>query len=418
MRPPDDLVPTSKWAASVLALGLASWLCPATAHAHKPSDSYLSLTLGGGGARSGAGAWDIALRDLDYALTLDADGDGRLTRAEVRARAADIAPYALDRLSLSLSGETCVLRAGAVTLVEHSDGQYARLPLAIDCPAAAGARRAHEARTIPPAELDYRLFFDLDPQHRGLVRVGDRATGDRDGSIVSSSAPLIFDAHSHRRQIPLAPSGSALSALPPMVTAGARHIANGLDHLLFLLALLLPAVMRRLPDGRGFTPVLALRPALRDVACVVTAFTVAHSITLTLAVLGFARMPSRLVEPAIAASVVIAAANNLWPLFGRDRWVVAFALGLLHGFGFSSALADGGFGGAGLATALVGFNFGVELGQLGFVAAFVPLAFAARGTTAYRRFALGGGSLAIGALALVWFVERSFDVRLLTGRFS
>src|SRR5207237_6316148 len=131
-----------------------------------------------------------------------------------------------------------------------------------------------------------------------------------------------------------------------------------------------------------------------DMARVVTAFSVAHSTTLTLAVLGVARMPARLVEPAIAASVAIAAANNLWPLFGRDRWAVAFALGLLHGFGFSSALADGGFSGAGLATALLGFNLGVELGQLALCAAFVPLGFVTRRTAAYRLVGLTGGSCA------------------------
>lgn len=424
MRRAGDHAPMPGQAASLLALGLGLCLWPATVRAHKPSDSYLSLALASPsvGARAGAAAWDIALRDLDYVLTLDANGDGDVTRGEVRARAPEIASYALAHLSLSVGGNACVLAGASLTLVEHSDGQYVRLPIAIDCPGADAARapRVNATSATPTAELDYRLFFDVDPQHRGVVRVGAGAAAGADDRTtalpVSSSAPLIFDTHAHRLEIPLSRSTSPRSALPAMIAAGARHIADGLDHLLFLLALLLPAVLRRSPDGRGFTPVSALRPTLHDVARVVTAFTVAHSVTLTLAVLGFARMPARLVEPTIAASVVVAAANNIWPLFGRDRWVVAFALGLLHGFGFSSALADGGFAGAGLVTALVGFNLGVELGQLTFVAAFVPLAFAARRTTAYRRFALGAGSLAIGALALVWFVERSLDVRFLTGR--
>jgi hypothetical protein len=138
----------------------------------------------------------------------------------------------------------------------------------------------------------------------------------------------------------------------------------------------------------------------------VTAFTAAHSLTLTLATLGLVSVSSRVIEPAIAASVALAAVNNLRPLFGPDRWVVAFALGLLHGFGFSSVLADAGLAPAALVRALVGFNVGVELGQLAIVAAFVPAAFLLRRTVAYRRVALLGGSTAIAACALLWTVQR------------
>ena len=109
----------------------------------------------------------------------------------------------------------------------------------------------------------------------------------------------------------------------------------------------------------------------------VTAFTVAHSITLGLAALGVVRVSRRIIEPAIAASVLLAAANNCARSSGRDRWVVAFALGLLHGFGFSSVLAELGLPQGQLLAALFGFNAGVELGQLVLVALFVPLAFCA-----------------------------------------
>ena len=151
----------------------------------------------------------------------------------------------------------------------------------------------------------------------------------------------------------------------------------------------------------------ALRPAALEVARVVTAFTAAHSITLCLAALGLVSLPSRWVESAIAASVVLAALNNLWPLVDGRRWAVAFGFGLVHGFGFASVLADLGLPSDALATALVGFNLGVELGQLAIVAAFLPLAFVLRGTLAYRRVAFPLGSLAIAGVALVWLVERA-----------
>jgi hypothetical protein len=147
---------------------------------------------------------------------------------------------------------------------------------------------------------------------------------------------------------------------------------------------------------------------------IVTAFTVAHSMTLSLAALDVVRLPSRFTESAIAASVVVAAANNVIPILREDRWVAAFALGLLHGFGFSATLVDLGLPRSSLVLTLLGFNLGVEVGQIAIVAVFLPLAFAARKTLSYRRFVLVGGSLAIVALASVWFVERAFAIRILS----
>jgi hypothetical protein len=150
-----------------------------------------------------------------------------------------------------------------------------------------------------------------------------------------------------------------------------------------------------------------------DVLKIVTAFTVAHSITLSLATLGVVELPSRWVEAAIAASVVLAALNNLWPLVQGRRWMVAFGFGLIHGFGFASVLADLGLPRDALLLALVGFNVGVEVGQLAIVALFLPLAYLLRGTWLYRRLVFVGGSMFIAAIALLWLDERVFNVKVL-----
>jgi hypothetical protein len=263
--------------------------------------------------------------------------------------------------------------------IEHSDGAYLVLPISFACPASTDLT------------IDYRLFFDRDPQHRGIVRIDDG--GDR---------TFVLGPRDRARTLAIAaPAGPSFASF---LVQGILHIWGGLDHVLFLIALLLPSVLRR--EGHCWRPVAAIRPALVDVARIVTAFTAAHSLTLSLAALGVVSVPARLVEPAIAASVALAAVNNVRPLFGADRWVVAFALGLLHGFGFSSVLADAGLHGARLARALVGFNGGVELGQLAIVGVFVPVAFLMRATVAYRRIALVGGSLAITVLSVFWIVER------------
>jgi hypothetical protein len=389
-RPRSRFVTALAFGAAVASvLGLAG-----AAHAHKPSDSLLALTPDPAG---GAGRWDIAIRDLDDALVLDGDGDGAVTWGELRAREADVAAYALGRLALRTPAGACALAAGgALTLARHSDGAYASLPLALGCPGGAVA-----------LDIDYRLLFDIDRQHRGLVRVDDGRGG---------AEPIVLTARDHRRAIDWAGGAPARSSFRSFVAEGVRHIWGGADHLLFLLALLLPAVLRR-HDG-AWAPVAAIRPALADVVRTVTAFTVAHSLTLSLAALHVVSLPARLTESAIAASVVLAAVNNLWPVFGRDRWVVAFALGLLHGFGFASVLDDLGLPRGRLLSSLLGFNLGVELGQLAVVAACLPIAHLARRTAAYRRFTVPGLSVALAVVAVIWFVERAFEVSLLPGRLS
>ncbi len=376
-----------------LSLLLLGALLGGPAQAHKPSDSYLALTLGEG--QRFEGRWDIALRDLDHAIGLDADGNGEITWGEVRVRHAAIADYALARLALRADGQPCRIEAGAQQIDEHTDGAYTVLPLAIACPAQAPA-----ALTV-----DYRLFADLDPQHRGLLNL--QAAGSARAAVLGPQAPLqTFELK----------SAGAWAQFSAYLREGVWHIWIGFDHILFLLSLLLPAVLvwRSLERGApAWQPVARLRPAAWEVAKVVTAFTLAHSITLSLATLGWVSLPSRVVESTIAASVVLAALNNVWPVFSGRRWAVAFAFGLLHGFGFATVLADLGLPRSALALALVGFNVGVELGQLAIVALFLPLAFALRGTAFYRRGVMTGGSLAIALLATLWFVERAFEVELI-----
>jgi hypothetical protein len=120
------------------------------------------------------------------------------------------------------------------------------------------------------------------------------------------------------------------------------------------------------------------------------------------------------VESAIAATDVLAALKNLWPLVRADRWLTAFALGLLHGFGFSSTLADLGLSAATLLPTLVGFNVGVEIGQGCVVAIFVPIAYALRRRGLYRWGMLQAGSLIIAIIAALWLYERAFDVVIIS----
>jgi len=192
---------------------------------------------------------------------------------------------------------------------------------------------------------------------------------------------------------------------------GIWHIWRGYDHILFILTLLLPAVLQR--DGGRWLPVASLRRAFLHTAAIVTAFTLAHSITLSLATLGVISLPSRLVESVIAASIIVAALNNLFPVVTRRLWLVAFTFGLVHGFGFASVLADLGLPKGSLLLALVGFNLGVETGQLAIVGAFLPIAFLLCGWRFYPRSVLQFGSAAVAGIAALWFIQRAFDIVLI-----
>ena len=433
-----------------LALAFAAALAPSAAFAHKASDAYVTLQVDGAVVDARI---DIALRDLDRDLDLDSNADDQLSWKEVRTRWADIAALARTDIRLSADGARCTPDAAgapatdtnAPALTEHSDGTYAVLRTQWHC-----------AAPVRQLSVEYELFAKSDPTHRGIARVS-RTDAAADAPApqlavlspgngwhrfklpASTSAPAaVASATLGETPAPAALAAPAPHAPPDVDTAatddgapssflgfvreGVHHILIGYDHILFLLSLLLPAVWIRsaVADPRtGVTrtrwlPSDNLRLALTNVLKVVTAFTVAHSITLALSVLDIVNPPSRWVESIIAASVVLAALNNIWPLVSEARWKLTFVFGLVHGFGFASALKDAGLAKGALVGPLVGFNVGVEIGQLCIVAVVLPLAWSLRGTRTYRG-AFAGGSLAIAGVAGLWLVQRAFDLSLIAG---
>lgn len=369
----------------IVCLWLLS-LCWLPAQAHKASDSYLVLEIQG---EHVSGQWDIALRDIDFAIGLDANGDGQITWGEVRSKHAEIDAWGTNALTLARGG-TCQIAVAEHLIDEHTDGAYAVMRLQGQCPSGYAA-----------FSVNYRLLFGIDALHRGLLRL------NLDGQTVSA----IFSPDSPEQKF-VSNELSGLRQFGAFLVQGVWHIWIGFDHILFLLALLLPVVLVRL-RGR-WIPVSSFKAASREVLWVVTAFTAAHSITLTLAALQVVELPSRWVESVIALSVVLAAANNLYPVVGEKRWVVAFLFGLIHGFGFAGVLTELGLPSKALVISLVGFNVGVELGQLAIVAVFLPIAFGLRKTRFYQQGVFAGGSALTMALALVWLIERAFDLKWIT----
>lgn len=358
-------------------LVLACLLMSTSAWAHKPSDSYLSLTIHDNAI---AARWDIALRDLDDAIGLDADDDGAITWGEVRSKQQEIGVYALSRLTLTSEASVCPAQPSGHLIDDHTDGAYAVIFFTAVC-----------SGPIKQLQADYRLLFDVDAQHKGLLRIthGTQTTS----SIFSQESPL--------QQFTMGDRTIWIQARQ-YLHEGMWHIWLGFDHVLFLLALLLPAVLTRSADR--WNAIGNFDVAFWEVLRIVTAFTVAHSVTLSLATLDMVTLPSRLVESAIAISVVVAGLSNLYPKLVGRRWVVAFCFGLIHGFGFAGVLADLGLPQNSLVLSLISFNVGVEIGQLAIVAGFLPLAYVLRHTWTYQRVVVASGSLAIAGIALLWLI--------------
>ncbi|MDQ6640646.1 MAG: HupE/UreJ family protein, partial [Pseudomonadota bacterium] len=192
---------------------------------------------------------------------------------------------------------------------------------------------------------------------------------------------------------------------------GVRHILTGYDHVLFLLCLLLPSVMRRTPDG--WRPVERLPQAIWPIVGIVSAFTVAHSITLGLAALKLVSLSPALIEPGIAVTIILAALDNVLPIFPVRRVVVTFFFGLIHGFGFANVLAELNLPRAAFAWVLLQFNVGLELGQLMIVAVAATTLFTLRRWPGYARAVIGGGSSAAIVIGLLWLIERTANVSLM-----
>lgn len=369
-----------------VALLLSAWPLPTLAH--KASDAYLQFS------RNAAGGthlrWDIALRDLDVVLPLDADGDGNLRWGEIRKALPTIDRYAVAHLRWP---DGCVPTEPTHALEHRNDGAYVVLQMDAACP------------LTPGFTVAYTLFADVDPTHRGLVTIA-----------LGGGTPLVqlFDPG---RPASVGSTGraaapaSASPLLPSFIAEGVHHILTGYDHVLFLLCLLLPAVVRR-KVGR-WVAVASWAEAFTPVLGVVTLFTLAHSITLALAAFGWISLSPAFIESAIAATIMVAAADNLRPVFGRLRYAITFAFGLIHGFGFAGALREVNLPPLQFAWALLKFNLGIEIGQLAIVAVIVPLLFAARRWTGFPRWIVRGGSVVALMLAGIWLLERVGNVVIL-----
>ncbi len=383
----------------LLLLGLTvliASLLPATrAFAHQSSVTYSSVTVDDEGGVSYQ--LQLSTRDLFEALALDRDRDA--TDEEIRAGQARLFTYVSERLRVADGERACPLTPAseqAIEIVQQND-RFVKLRLTARCGA-----------PIQLLAIDYDLFFDLDAAHLGIVQVTHAGETVR-RELAESAARFEWE---------LGSAAPESMGFVDFIESGVEHIFTGYDHICFLIGLLLVATVRarRTPGtGAAFYEPRDARDAALLVLKTVTAFTVAHSLTLIAAALGWFELPSRLVESTIAASIVYVAAENVLTVEPKNRWPLAFGFGLVHGMGFASLLRPL-LPPTGVVPSLLAFNLGVELGQLSIVAVVLPLLVlgARRSAAGYRRFVVVGGSAVIGLFGLLWLIDRVFDVKTIS----
>jgi hypothetical protein len=351
------------WRPAVIC-ALVTLACPRAVAAHAAPFSYIDLVL-----RVDRIDGSVMVHIYDAAHDLNIASEERLLDpAFLETQRVALAALLSSRLDIQADGRL---------LVPEWTGAEA-------VPAQQGVRLRFRLPAAHPGSLTlHPIVFPYDPLHQTFVNVYEDDTLRQQFAFSVKTGPRTYYAGTRQ---------GALAVMRTFVPSGIQHILIGPDHILFLIGLLLL--------GGGWNALVRI----------VTAFTIGHSITLSLAALGIVSPPARLIEPAIALSIVFVGADNLVRGGGRDlRAWIALAFGLVHGFGFANVLREFGLPREALGWSLFSFNAGVEIGQLAIVLAVATLLAAIRRRSDVIGYRVAyAGSVVVIAAGSYWFVERVF----------
>jgi hypothetical protein len=347
-------------------------LCLNVANAHQLSTAYLNASVAGDGVLSGE--LQLALFDLQRAVGLDVNKNGELTWQEALSRQSHVQAWAKKSLDIASNEQACELSfAGQLQLDSHFNENYLVLPITAVCAA------------DTDLTISYRGIFDIDSEHKLLLNISSkhgafsRVLG-RDNQTIQLSA------------------NSSWNTFKEYVKQGVIHIWIGMDHILFLLCLLFAVMLHTNKE-------LPVKRIIYKVLSIVTAFTLAHSLTLGATAMGWIQFSSRWVEVGIALSVLLSAFNNIYPLVTRITWIT-FAFGLLHGMGFASVLLELGVPASRQFLSILAFNLGVELGQIGLIFISLPALILLKNISRYANHCLKTGSGLVAVMACFWVYQR------------
>jgi hypothetical protein len=369
-------------------------LLPLIAVAHQSGNSYVRISSTEAGVSVQI---DFAVRDLNSLLQIPPEKQKEIRRHELEEMRDRLAALVGESLSLEADGNPLPLTFQAQEVTVHNDGLY--------------VRQTHTAAALPANAayllVRYGFFNEEEKVARAFLKLNS-------GPLESTA---VLDPRHAVQRLPLREIALA-EALWTYAREGALHIWSGPDHLLFLLCLLLPGLGLAVPRRSDLsaestaseTADASANTGLRTVGMyalkVVTAFTLAHSITLAAAALDWIALPDKLIESAIAASIIVSALLNLRGGEGRQSWKLALGFGLIHGMGFANGLRELGLSSSHFIETLVAFNLGVEFGQLVVVLAAGLVLWPVLGNARVVRLIQRWGSISILLVACIWLAER------------
>lgn len=363
---------------TILILLFLFVLTPTSAFGHQISTAYLQLQPVT--ETQLQGTLRVQPYDLELAVGLDTNQDGELTVSEFEQNAGAAQQYLANHFTLSSGQQACLIMFGTPT-----DSEIAGVPL-LDFPFTS------QCAITSSFKIAYTAIMEVEANHKLLAHL--TMPTQQYNAVLSASTPsMTWDLQSD-------PFWLTVSTY---IKEGIIHIWIGIDHILFLIATLLTVNLFR--ESKAWHGQNKKRTVFKSTLLLVTAFTVAHSITLTLTALGFINLSSRWVELGIALSVLFTALNNIWPVVHRLGWIT-FAFGLLHGMGFASVFAELTSSTTNMIVAVGAFNLGVEIGQLAIVAIVLPFLIWARKWQTYAVTIMPACSSVIAIIAINWAIQR------------
>jgi len=351
------------------------------ADGHELSTTFASMQANQNG--SVQGELKLDLLDLKDVLALDLNLDGKLTWGEIQESGSLIQRYVSDGLRFRMAEKGCLLNVKpSFELQELSGVSYLIVAFESICD------------SVGILEIDYSLLFDAAANHKAIFSL----------IVEEQEHVFIIDDSSKTYSIDIELNeSSALATFAAFIYQGIYHIIIGLDHILFLFTLLLTVCLYR--SAGEWQGIESSKVIVKKILWIVTSFTIAHSITLSGTALGIIPTMGSWIEVVIAASILFNVINNIFPMV-KKLSLITFIFGLIHGMGFAGALSELGLTDQYQLISVVGFNLGVELGQLVLLCIFLPILLALRKNDFYRWFGLQFLSVILGSVAIYWVLER------------